>query len=138
MRPAPSLMLSLLLFAAIVGSQIFALWPERASESVPFAQTMQLTQAGEFGVDVLEEFEDEVEWDSAEFTIHRSLRMPEVNMAQDDRFELFGPPEQLAVGVEYVWVPPQAHVVELQNPWPRSMLRPPSFSLPTAGTSHNV
>ena len=130
MRPASSFLLSLLLFAAIVGVQIAVMWP--AQDAVAMAYT-PAAEPREYGVDVLQEFEEDVDEDTVEFSIHRPHRAAEVNTAQEDRNELFGPPEAVAVGVAHVWVPPQAHVAHPTFPWPESMLRPPSMGLPWAG-----
>lgn len=130
MRSAPSFLLSLLLFVAITGAQIVALWPTASQEELAPIHVVQLMESG---VDVLQEFEDDVELDSTEFSIHRVPRTVEVNPAQEDKNELFGPPEQIAVAVADAQVTPQAHVVYLTTPWLDSMLRPPIPGLPTAG-----
>jgi len=57
-------------------------------------------------------------------------RLPEVQLAPEDRFEMLGPPPVIVVGVDAAWVAPQAHVVPPRNPWPRTHLRPPNQSLP--------
>lgn len=132
MRPASSFLLSLLMFASIIGVQLIAMWPAGSQDVVAMAYVLD-AEPHEYGVDVLQEFEDDVEDDAVEFSIHRPHRTAELNPAQDDRNELFGPPEAVAVGVADVRVPPQEHVVHPTYPWPESMLRPPNMSLPLAG-----
>ena len=132
MRPASSFLLSLLMFASIIGVQLIAMWPAGSQDVVAMAYVLD-AEPHEYGVDVLQEFEDDVEEDTVEFSIHRPHRTAELNPAQDDRNELFGPPEAVAVGVAHLWVPPQGHMVHPTSPWPDSMLRPPSMSLPLAG-----
>jgi hypothetical protein len=137
MRPASSLFLSLLMFAAIVGVQIAAMWPAGAQDVVAMAYA-QDAEPHEYGVDVLQEFEEDVEDETVEFSILRPHRTAEVNAAQDDRNELFGPPDAVAVAVADVRVPPQAHVAYPTFPWPESMLRPPNPGLPQAGKLQRI
>lgn len=136
MRPASSFLLSLLLFASILGVQIVAMWPDASKDVVAVAYV--LDEPHEYGVDVLQEFEEDVEDDTVEFSIHRPHRSAELNPAQEDRNELFGPPEDIAVGVAHLWVQPQAHAVHPSSAWLDGMLRPPSQRLPQAGESQNV
>lgn len=137
MRPASSFLLSLLMFAAIVGVQIAVIWPAGSQDVVAMAYGQE-TEPHEYGVDVLQEFEEDVEDDTVEFSIHRPHRSAELNPAQEDRNELFGPPEDIAVGVAHLWVQPQAHAVHPSSAWPDGMLRPPSLRLPQAGESQRV
>ena len=137
MRPASSLLLSLLMFAAIVGVQIAAMWPAGAQDVVAMAYVQDM-ELHEYGVDVLQEFEEDVEDDTVEFSIHRPHRSAEVNTAQDDRNELFGPPDTVAVAVADVRVPPQAHVAHPTFPWPENILRPPNPGLPQAGQLQRI
>ena len=132
MRPASSFLLSLLLLASIVGVQLFAMWPS-GSQDVSAMVYVPEFEPHEYGVDVLQEFEDDVEDEVVEFSIHRPHRTAELNSAQDDRNELFGPPEAVIVDVADKKVQPQAHVVYPTSPWPQSMLRPPNIGLPLAG-----
>lgn len=132
MRPASSFLLSLLLFASIVGVQIVAMWPSESKDAVVTSFTLDM-DVHEYGMDVLKEFEDGVEDEAVEFSVHRPPRFVAVNTAQEDRNELFGPPEDVALGVAHVWVPPQAHVTHPTYPWPDNMLRPPRLSLLQAG-----
>ena len=136
MRPASSFLLSLLLFAFIVGVQIAGVWPDVSKNAVAVAYA--LDEPHEYGVDVLQEFEEDVEDDAVEFAIHRPHRSAELNSAQEDRNELFGPPEDIAVGVAHLWMQPQAHAVHPSSAWPDGMLRPPSLRLPQAGESQRV
>lgn len=137
MRPASSFLLSLLMFAAIVGVQIAAIWPAGSQDVVAMAYALD-AEPHEYGVDVLQEFEEDVEDDTVEFSIHRPHRSAELNSAQEDRNELFGPPEDIAVGVAHLWVQPQAHTVHPNSAWLDGMLRPPSRRLPQAGESQRV
>lgn len=130
MRSAPSFLLSLLLFVAIIGTQVMAMWPTASHNELP---PMQVAQLMEYGVDVLQEFEDDVELDSTEFAIHRITRSVEVNPVQDDKGELFGLPEPVALVIADLKVTPPAHAVHQTTAWPDSMLRPPNTGLPTAG-----
>ena len=132
MRPASSFLLSLLMFVSIVGVQLAVMLPAGSQDMGALAYVLDI-EPHEYGVDVLQEFEDDVEEDTVEFSIHRPHRTAELNTAQDDRNELFGPPDAIVVGVADVRVPPQGHVVHPTSPWPESMLRPPSISLPSAG-----
>ena len=132
MRSASSFLLSLLMLAAIVGLQIAAIWPAGAQDVVAMAYTLEV-EPHEYGVDVLQESEEDVEDETVEFSIHRPHRAAEVNTAQEDRNELFGPPEDIAVGVAHIWVQPQAHAAHLNSAWLDGMLRPPSSRLPLAG-----
>lgn len=132
MRPASSFLLSLLLLASIVGGQLLAMWPAGSQEVVAMAYVLEV-EPHEYGVDVLQEFEDDVEDDALEFSIHRPHRSAELHSAQDDRNELFGPPSAVAVGIADIQLLPQAHVVHLTSPWPQNMLRPPNIGLPLAG-----
>lgn len=137
MRPASSLLLSLLMFAAIVGVQMAVLWPAGAQDAVAMAYVQDM-EPHEYGVDVLQEFEEDVEDETVEFSIHRPHRTAEVNTAQDDRNELFGPPEAVAVLVADVRVSPQAHVAHPTFPWLDSMLRPPNTGLRQAGSLQRI
>lgn len=137
MRPAYSFLLSLLMFASIVGVQLAVMWPAGPQDVAASTYVLDV-EPHEYGVDVLQEFEEDVEDDALEFSIHRPHRSAELNPAQDDRNELFGPPDAVAVGVAHLWVPPQGHVVHPTSPWPDSMLRPPSRSLPLAGKLQRV
>lgn len=132
MRPAPSFLLSLLMFAAILSVQIAALWPAGMHDKGAILTTAQL-QPREHAADMLQEFEEDVDDDAVELSMYRPHRPAEVNAAQEDRNELCGPPEGIAVGVAPVWVPPQAHVTHSTFPWPEGMLRPPKLGLPRAG-----
>lgn len=128
MRLLPSFMLSLLLLMLALGAQLGV----EHEQPLQMAE-MRLVQDLEFGVDVLEEFEEEMEPEVQELSVHRFARTPQVQQPQEDRFELFGPPPQPVIHIAHVWEPPPAHVVPPRNPWPRAMLRPPGAGLPTAG-----
>ena len=131
MRLVSSFLLSMLMFAAIASVQIAAMWPADA----PSAEVASKLSMGEheYGVDVLEEFEEDVVDDEVQFSIHRPHRSVVASTAQDDRNELFGPPESVAMGVAHVWVPPSAHLAHPTSHWPDNMLRPPNASLHQAG-----
>ena len=137
MRLASSFLLSLLMFAAIATVQIAAVWSEQAPTTVAATPGLD-TVPHEYGVDVLEEFEESVQEDEVEFSIHRPARSVAANTPQDDRNELFGPPEAVAMVVAHVWVPPSAHLAHPASHWPDSMLRPPSARLHQAGMTQRV
>ena len=132
MRSATSFLLSLLMFAAIASVQMAVMWSSEAQATTAVASSVNAA-GHEFGVDVLQEFEEDVQDDEVEFSIHRPHRSVAASTAQDDRNELFGPPEAVAMGVAHVWVPPSAHMAHPTSHWPDNMLRPPSFSLLQAG-----
>ncbi|QXZ10416.1 hypothetical protein KUF54_04060 [Comamonas sp. Y33R10-2] len=132
MRPASSFLLSLLMFASILGVQLAVMWAA-GSQGVVTASYALVIEQYEYGADVLQEFEEDVEDDALEYSIHRPHRLAEPNTAQDERTELFGPPEEVAVGIAAVREPPQEMVPCPTSPWPDRMLRPPSLSLPLAG-----
>ena len=137
MRPASSFLLSLLMFASIIGVQLIAMWPAGSQDVVAMAYVLD-AEPHEYGVDVLQEFEDDVEEDTVEFSIHRPHRTAELNPAQEDRNELFGPPEDIAVGIAHVWMQPQAHAEHPDSACLDGMLRPPSCRLPQAGEYQRV
>ena len=132
MRSLSSFLLSLLMLAAIVGVQVAVIWPAGVHDVVAMVY-MQDVEPHEYGVDILQEFEEDVEDETVEYSIHRPHRTSEVNPAQDDRNELFGPPEDIAVGIAHVWMQPQAHAVHPNSACLDGMLRPPSDCLPLAG-----
>jgi hypothetical protein len=82
MRPASSFLLSLLMFASIIG----VTHRHVAGRFARCGGHGLCTDAEphEYGVDVLQEFEDDVEEDTVEFSIHRPHRTAELNPAQDD------------------------------------------------------
>ena len=131
MRLVSSFLMSMLMFAAIASVQIAAMWPADAT-STAVASKLSMAEH-EYGVDVLEEFEEDVVDDEVQFSIHRPHRSVVANTAQDDRNELFGPPESVAMGVAHVWVPPSAHLAHPTSHWPDNMLRPPNSRLHQAG-----
>lgn len=137
MRSASSLLLSLLMFATIVGVQMVAMWPAGAQDVLAMAY-VQDSDPHAYGVDVLREFEEDVPEEAVEFSIHRPHRTAAIDTAQDDSNELFGPPEAVAVEVADVRVPPQAHGAHPTFPWPDSMLRPPNPDLPPAGPLQRI
>lgn len=132
MRPASSFLLSLLMFTSILGVQLAVMWPAGSQGMVAASYALDI-EPYEYGTDVLQEFEEDVEDDVQEYSIHRPHRSAEPNTAQDERNELFGPPEAVAVGIAAVREPPQELLPHPTFPWPDRMLRPPSLSLPLAG-----
>lgn len=137
MRPVSSFLLSLLMFAAIVGVQIAVIWPAGAHDVVAMSHSSEV-EPHEYGVDILQEFEEDVEDETVEFSIHRPHRTAELNPAQEDRNELFVPPEDIAVGIAHVWMQPQAHVEHPDSVCLDGVLRPPSDRLPLAGGFQRV
>lgn len=132
MRLALSFLLSLLMLAATLGLQAAGVSPAQA-QSVVALPSCASAQAQAYAVDVLQEFEEDVDDDALELSMYRPHRTAELNTAQEDCKELFGPPEGIAVGVAPAWVPPQAHVTHFPFPWPEGRLRPPKMGLPQAG-----
>lgn len=132
MRLALSFLLSLLMFAATLGLQAAGVSPAQ-TQSVVALPSCASAQAQAYAVDVLQEFEEDVDDDALELSMYRPHRTAELNTAQEDCKELFGPPEGIAVGVAPAWVPPQAHVTHFPFPWPEGRLRPPKMGLPQAG-----
>ena len=137
MRPLSSFLLSLLMLAAIVGVQVAAILPAGGQDVVAMIYAQDV-EPHEYGVDILQEFEEDVEDETVEYSIHRPHRTAEVNPAQDDRNELFGPPEDIAVGIAHIWVQPQAQAVYPCSVCLDGMLRPPSERLPLAGEFQRV
>lgn len=132
MRLALSFLLSLLMLAATLGLQAAGVSPAQ-TQSVVALPSCASAQAQAYAVDVLQEFEEDVDDDALELSMYRPHRTAELNTAQEDCKELFGPPEGIAVGVAPAWVPPQAHVTHFPFPWPEGRLRPPKMGLPQAG-----
>ena len=125
MRPAPSFLLSLLFFSAIVCTQVVALWHgQGGAQQQVLSYPVALSD-----VDWMAEVEDELEIESPELTAMRTPRGSPMAVTLEDRTEAFWPPEPLAVVEFHLWQPPAAHVVEPHNPWPRSLLRPPQTGL---------
>lgn len=133
MRPALSFLLSLLMFAAIFGMQIAGVSLAQTQSVVVASPSCSSVPAHAYAVDVLQELEEDADDDAVELSMYRPHRPAEVNAAQEDCKELFGPPEGIAVGVIPTWVLPQGHVAHATFPWPEGMLRPPKLGLRQAG-----
>ncbi|MCJ0761634.1 hypothetical protein [Variovorax terrae] len=129
MRLAPSFLLSLLLFAAILWSVEAAAWPAAGDdeEAAHFAAVHQILAADAAQLDALEAGGGELE--QPELTARQVARLNEPPVTNDDRTELFGVPARRTVGVLAVREPPQAPVAALADPWLRAALRPPSGAL---------
>ncbi len=134
MRLALSFLLSLLMLAATLGLQAAGVSPAQTqAQAQSVVASPSCSQAQAYAVDVLQEFEEDVDDDALELSMYRPHRTAELNTAQEDCKELLGPPEGIAVGVAPAWVPPQAHVTHFPFPWPEGRLRPPKLGLPQAG-----
>lgn len=130
MRPLFSLLLSLAMFASIVGVQISTAWSAFYQEQVAEVYMLELTHVD---AEVLQGLEEDLGLEPESLQEYPVAFALDANSAQEDRTELFGAPEQPAVGVAHAWVPPSAPLTYLTHPWPRSMMRPPNSSLMHAG-----